>query len=144
MADIHIKAEIPPEASGEKVMAIRAGAYQQGLSIASASPDFRLRMIMGEAYQKYLEIAMWAAEQIGKDEPKAPGLIALAEQYAAHPGKLAAGFSSRPRGDETRIAETQQAIIEAAVLSTMFRMFRAVKAHEASPLMIEHETLCEV
>jgi hypothetical protein len=80
MASTKITADIPAEATPEQRIAIVAGAYQAALSMASSDADIRLRMILGEANQKYEELARWVWEQVEKDEAKAPGLTALLEQ----------------------------------------------------------------
>jgi hypothetical protein len=78
---IKITADIPPDASPAEKTQLRAKAIDGGLRAAAGDPAIRLRMILGEAYQRYLAIARWAAEEIAKDEAKAPGLMAQARLY---------------------------------------------------------------
>ena len=75
-------------------------AFQTALNVAGSDPETRLRMILGEAYQKYLELCRWTLDELRKDEPKAPGLIALAERFAGDPSLLR--FPSAPAVSDTQ------------------------------------------
>jgi len=112
VSDIHISADIPAGASPEEKTEIRAGAYREGLILASGSSDMRLRMILGEAYQKYLELARWIADEFIKDDPKAPGLLMLAGQMAARPGSIGAGL---PEHVPETVITTQEWLLHEAV-----------------------------
>lgn len=59
-----------------------ATAVQAGLNIAGTDPEIRLRMILGEALQRYKRLVEWLCDEIVKDETKAPGLTELAEAFA--------------------------------------------------------------
>jgi len=112
VSDIHVSVDIPAGSSDEEKTALRAGAYREGLSLASASSDMRLRMILGEAYQKYLELARWIAGELIKDEEKAPGLLMLAGQMAARPGSIGAGL---PQHVPETVITTQEWLLHEAI-----------------------------
>jgi hypothetical protein len=62
-----------------------ATAIDAGLRQVAASPDYRLQMILGEAYQKWLDLAEWVLAELEKDEAKAPGLVRRAREWADDP-----------------------------------------------------------
>jgi hypothetical protein len=114
MSRTKITADIPADATKERRTAIVAGAYQAALSIASSDPEVRLRMILGEAYQRYSEVFVWMAREIAKDEERAPGLIALAKTWSSDRRPLLVGY---PDFMAEAIGAVQQMLIEdAAVL----------------------------
>lgn len=80
MSRAHLSAEIPADATPEERAAIVAEAYRTMLSTASADPDIRLRMILGEASRLYDELARWIRTEIEKDEAKATGIAAFSDR----------------------------------------------------------------
>jgi hypothetical protein len=108
--DIHIEADIPGRGEPGHVDKI-AEVFQAGLSMASSSPSVRLKMILGEAYQKYGNLLYWLAEEIVKDDDKAPGLIQAAQQYARDPSILRRSVTTRFRD----ITDAQQRLLEDAL-----------------------------
>jgi hypothetical protein len=108
--DIHIEADVPARGEEGHVEKI-AEVFQAGLEAASASTTIRLKMILGEAYQKYTDIAFWLAQELAKDEAKAPGLIAAAQQYAKNPALLKSNYAPVHRD----IVRVQQDLLEEAI-----------------------------
>lgn len=118
MAEINVRVDIPPGASREEKTKLRAGAFQQGLSIASADPGFRLRMILGEAWQKHLELVRWVADELQKDDDKAPGLCELALDKAHDPGFVSQAL---PNSVPTLVGDTQERLLQEAVAELLAR-----------------------
>lgn len=74
MNSVRITGEVPaglPKA--ERVQAY-AEAIDAGLRAVASSPDMRLRMILGETYNKLARVVDTMVDEIEKDEDKAPGL----------------------------------------------------------------------
>jgi hypothetical protein len=84
-----LTADIPADATKEQKRDIVAAAVDFGLRHASASADFRLALILGEAWARFHHLVCWTAYQIAEDETKAPGLRAYAERIA--PSSIDAG-----------------------------------------------------
>lgn len=100
------------------------------LGTVSADPEMRLRMILGEAYQKYADLIRWIGAELEKDERKAPGLEALARKFASDPMKpLLRGISGR----DGLVVAIQQGMLEDAV-----RELRN-EHDQPEPLTIEHQ-----
>jgi len=108
MSDIHISVDIPPDASPAEKKALRAGAFQTGLSLAAADPGMRLQMILGEAWQKHCELVSWVADQLDRDEEKAPGLWKLAWDGTGFPG----GANKSSVRENTKLRLLQEAVAE--------------------------------
>jgi hypothetical protein len=122
MPYLHLGVEPPEDASPDEIKALRAKAIATALGMASSDPAFRLRMILGEAYQQFQEIARWAAAEIGKDEAKAPGLTEMARRFA---NDLSGALFEKTTPQE--VVAAQQQILSAAV--------RQLPA----PLLLEHD-----
>jgi hypothetical protein len=52
---------------------IRAAAIAEALTHAATAADFRLEMIVGEAYARYLGVVDWLAGEIEKEGPGVQG-----------------------------------------------------------------------
>lgn len=113
MSRTHIRAEIPEDATPAEKREIIAGAYKAALSMASEDVDIRLRMILGEANERYEELARWIWQQIEAGETKAPGLVAFAEKISA--GKQALAWLMRGRGAPDGVLLTEARLLERAV-----------------------------
>lgn len=98
---LHLSVDLPGDPDERKMM--RAEAVQTALAAVAVDPAFRLRMILGESYQRFIDVALYAAEQIERDEVKAPGLKALALQWGV----------CMPQSDHA--TAVQQQIITAAI-----------------------------
>jgi len=102
----------------------RVKAIDIALRTAGGDAGFRLAMILGEAYRKYDELAQWIADEIARDEAKAPGLVALARQLTA-PGHM--GVVLIQKRAPADVVEDQDILLR-----------RAVKAIP-NPKLIEHK-----
>ena len=116
---IHITANIPPGSFPDEKKTIRAGAFQKGLSLASSAPNFRLRMILGEAWQKHCDLIRWIADELEKDEEKAPGLWRLAWDMSGDPEEWIRQ-GTRVQLSQT-LVETQGRLLQEAVAETITR-----------------------
>lgn len=123
MTDLHVVAEIPVDASLEEKKRRRGEAIAAALSAASGSPDFRLRMILGEGYQRLQGVMRWIADEIAKDEAKAPGLTALADQWGTY----------LPRDAKDEMVHAQQQMLIAAVRLVLQK--QAIERREEAPLI---------
>lgn len=77
--NLHITVEVPANATAAEQRDLIAAAVDTGIRHAAFSPDFRLKMILGEAWARFEGLAQWVAQQLEKDESTAPGLIAHAQ-----------------------------------------------------------------
>ncbi len=134
MSDIHLAAEYPEGATPEQKKDVRAAAFQHALLMASSDPEIRLRMILGEAYQRYMAVVRWIVDEIGKDEAKACGLRKVAERFAIDPSLLE---MKRPAGLTPSAIVTQRRLLIAAVAQMMIATEEA-----GDPKQIEHQS-CE-
>jgi hypothetical protein len=71
---LHISVDVPAGATKAERRDMIAAAVEAGIRHVATSPDFRLAMILGEAWIRFEEIVSWVAGEIEKDEKKAPGL----------------------------------------------------------------------
>ncbi len=66
-ARYHLTALLPADPI-ERTHAVTK-AFGMALDEAARSPDFRVQMIVGEAYQRYSEVVRWLAAEIKKESP---------------------------------------------------------------------------
>ena len=126
-ANYHVTADIPADAPPQQRSDARAEAIKMVLIHASSDPGTRLLMILGDAYQRYLDLARWIAQEIEKDEAKAPGLTRHA--------LLSNGVISH--GESAAIADVKDRLLRSAVEDLNDRAVNAALAsdHQLPPLI---------
>ncbi len=98
----HMSIETPEDASPEERKQIRAKGIEQALTDVATDPEFRLRMLMGEAYADYQRVLGTLQDKLGK-ESDAVRMLAL--KWAGRPDLL-----SKPIKDAT-VAHAQHIIL---------------------------------
>ncbi len=67
MSDFHLKADIPPDATPQETTDIRAAAFKTALMHAATDDAMRAKMILGEAFGRYVELIAWLERELARE-----------------------------------------------------------------------------